>query len=119
MAGEILLPQRYKTEENKQNGVRLKKSIRAKCVSAHIEWTLRHCTIKSREAYQMHTDKVRVRLAQDTAIAKRQLSEAWSDLKANERHYLKYQQFQSDDPVAHKQHRSGKLERYDNLTKVA
>ena len=36
--------QRYKTEENKANGVVLKKSIRASYVMAAIEWQLRHCT---------------------------------------------------------------------------
>lgn len=111
--------QRYKTAENKANGTPLKKSIRAKYVSAHIEWTLRHCTKKSKKAYQMYIDKLQIRLAQDTAVARRQLSEAKNNLRTNERDYLKYQQFQVDHPSEYKKHHNGKLEQIQSLINVA
>lgn len=111
--------QRYKTAENKANGLVLKKSVRAKYVMAYIEWTLRHCTKKSKEAYQMHIDKLKIKLAQDTAIAKRKLSEARNDYRKNEQQYLKYQQFQVDHAADYKKHHQGKLELYQNLMNVA
>jgi len=70
-------------EAVKQFGKKLGKSVRAKFVMAHIEWTLRHCTKKSKKAYQLHIDKLQSRLAQDKAIAKRKMSEAKQDLRKN------------------------------------
>jgi DNA invertase Pin-like site-specific DNA recombinase len=106
-------------EAIKQFGHKLSKSIRAKYVMAHIEWTLRHLTKKSKKAYQLYIDKLQLRLAQDTAIAKRKLSEAKSDLRINEQKYLKYQDFQVTNPVDYKKHHKGKLEHYESLMKVA
>lgn len=106
-------------EAIKQYGKKLGKSVRAKFIMAHIEWTLRHCTKKSKKAYQMHIDKVESRLIQDKAIAKRKLTEAKQDLRKNEQQYAKYQQFQVDHPDEYKQHHSGKLEHYEQLIGVA
>jgi DNA invertase Pin-like site-specific DNA recombinase len=111
--------QRYKTEENKANGKPLKKSIRAKFVMAAIEWELRHCTKKSAEAYRQYIDRLSAKLAQDTAIAKRKLSEAQSDLRTNEKQYARYQQFQIDHPDDYKKHHDGKLEHHQQLINVA
>lgn len=111
---------RHNDEEAvKKYGHKLGRSIRAKYVMAHIEWTLRHLTKKSKKAYQLHIDKLEQRLAQDRAIAKRRLSEAKSDLRKSEQQYIKYQDFQVSSPVDYKKHHSGKLEHYESLMKVA
>lgn len=100
-------------------GHKLNKSIRAKYVMAHVEWTLRHLTKKSKKAYQLHIDKLQLRLAQDIAIAKRKLAEAKNDLRINEKQYMQYQNFQVTNPVDYMKHHKGKLEQYDSLVKVA
>ena len=86
---------------------------------ATIEWTLRNCTKKSKQAYQLHIDKLNAKLAQDTAIAKRKLSEAQSVLRTNEKQYMRYQQFQIDHPADYKKHHNGKLEHHQQLINVA
>ncbi len=111
--------QRYKNAENKANGIKLSKSIRAKYVMAHIEWTLRHCTKKSKEAYKMYIDRLEFKLAQERAIAERKLSEAKQELKKQENEYLRYQNFQIDHPTEYKKHHKGKLEYHQNLINVA
>lgn len=111
--------QRHKTEENKANGVKLKKSIRAKYIMAAIEWQLRHCTKRSKEAYQLHIDRLQSKLAQETAIAKRKLAESKNDLRINQKQYMRYQDFQVNSPDDYKKHHKGKLEHYEQLIKVA
>lgn len=86
---------------------------------AHIEWTLRNCTKKSKQAYRHYIDRLSVRLAQDTAIAKRKLSEAKNDLRTNEKQYVRYQDFQIKHPVDYKKHHTGKLEHHQQLINVA
>lgn len=54
---------RHDPERQKAEGIKLKKSIRAKYVLAAIEWQLRHCTKRSRKAYELHIDKLQTRLA--------------------------------------------------------
>lgn len=110
---------RHDKEKQQKQGIKLSKSIRAKYVMAHIEWTMRHLTKKSKKAYQLHIDKLRLRLAQDTAIAKRKLAEAKNDLRINEKQYLRYQDFQVTHPVEYKKHHAGKLEHYQSLIRVA
>lgn len=111
--------QRYKDAENAKAGIKLKKSVRAGIVMAHIEWTLRNCTKKSRQAYRQYIDRLSVRLAQDTAIAKRKLSEAKNDLRSNEKQYARYQDFQIKHPADYKKHHTGKLEHHQQLINVA
>ncbi len=111
--------QRHKTEENKANGVKLKKSIRAKYIMAAIEWQLRHCTKRSKEAYKLHIVRLQDKLAQETAIAKRKLAESKNDLRLNQKQYMRYQNFQVDSPADYKKHHNGKLEHYEQLIKVA
>ena len=67
----------------------------------------------------MHIDKLRAKLAQDTAIAKRKLAEAENDLRTNEKQYARYQQFQVDHPDQYQKHHSGKLELHQQLINVA
>ncbi|MEI7689823.1 MAG: recombinase family protein [Candidatus Saccharibacteria bacterium] len=110
--------QRHKTAENKANGLKLSKSIRAKYVMAYIEYTLRNCTKKSKEAYRQYIGRLQAKLAQNRAIAKRKLSDARSSLKLNEAQYSRYQQFQIDNPKDYKKHHDGKLEHYSSLVRV-
>jgi DNA invertase Pin-like site-specific DNA recombinase len=111
--------QRYKDEENKEQGIKLSKSIRAKFIMSHIEYTLRHCTKKSKEAYKLYIDKLELKLAQDREIANRKLTYAKKELSINEKQYLKHQQFQIDHPDEYKKHHRGKLEHYQNLINIA
>lgn len=98
---------------------KLKKSIRAKYVSAAIEWALRNCTVESTKAYRLYIDRLQSKIAQDTAILERKLSEAKSDLRTNEARYMRYQQFQVDSPADYKKHHNGKLEYHQQLIDVA
>ena len=100
-------------------GKKVSKSVRAKIVMAAIEWELRHCTKQTKQAYQMHIDKLEAKLAQNTAIAKRQLAEAEADLRTNEKQYAKYQQFQVARPDDYEKHHKGKLEHHQQLINVA
>lgn len=111
--------QRYKAEENREKGIKLKKSIRAKYVSSAIEWTLRHLTKNSKEAYQLYIERLKSKHAQEIAIAKRKLSNAKKDVRTNTQHYMRYQQFQVDHPEDYKKHHNGKLEHYQKLVDIA
>lgn len=110
---------RHNEEEQAKQGIKLQKSIRAKYVMAHIEWTLRHCTKKSRRAYEMHIESLKQKLAVDREIAKRKLGQAKKDFEYNKKMYIKYQNFQVEDPAAYKKHHNGKLEYHENLMKIA
>ncbi len=111
--------QRYKTEENKANGVVLKKSIRANYVMSAIEWQLRHCTVKSKKAYRLHIDKVENQLAQERAITKRKIQEAKTSMRENEKRYMRYQDFQVEKPELYEKHHYGKLEHHQQLAALA
>jgi site-specific DNA recombinase len=107
---------RHNSEEaTKQFGHPLSKSIRAKYISAHIEYTLRSCTKKSKEAYRFYIDRLESKLAQDRAITSRKLSEAKNDLRINEKQYARYQQFQIEHPEEYEKHHKNKLEHYEHL----
>lgn len=110
---------RYDKDAQDEAGDWAKHSVRAKYVMAAIEWQLRHCTKKSKQAYQMHIDKLQTKLAQDTAITRRKLSESENDLRINQKQYAKYQEFQVAHPEDYKKHHDGKLEHYEKLVKVA
>lgn len=101
-----------RTTVDEKTGKPMKSSIRAVYISAAIEWTIRHLTIKSREAYQEYIDKLTIKLAQDKAIAKRKMADAKADLKQNKQQYFKYQAFQVDHPKEYEKHHKGKLELY-------
>jgi DNA invertase Pin-like site-specific DNA recombinase len=111
--------QRYKTDENKANGEPLKKSIRAKYISAHIEYVIRNCMKKSKKAYDLYIDNLRLKLAQEVAIANRKLKEAKKDLQYNENEHLRYQRFQIDHFDNYKKYYNGKLEEHQQLINVA
>lgn len=102
--------QRHKTEENKANGVVLKKSIRAKYILAAIEWTLRNMTKRSKEAYNIYIKGVSSMHEQDLAIARRQYSDAKVDTKNAKSELTTYQRFQITKPEDYSKYHKGKLE---------
>jgi DNA invertase Pin-like site-specific DNA recombinase len=110
---------RNEAEAIEKYGHKLKSSIRAKYVTAAIEYTLRQCTKKSKEAYKMHIDKLTLKLAQDKAIAQRKLQEAKNELRINTTQFLKYQNFQVEHPDDYKKYHKGKLEHHQNLINTA
>lgn len=100
-------------------GHKLSRTIRAKYVTAAIEFTLRNCTKHSKAAYDQYIDRLKVRIAQDTAIAKRNLAQAKTDLRVNNERYAQYQNFQLKHPEDYEKYHKGKLEHHDNLINVA
>ena len=91
-------------------GKKLAKSISARFVTAHIEWTLRHMTANVLEAHKHYIDRIEKQVAIDKEIAKRKLTEAKTELKRQKDMYSKYQTFQVEDPETYKKHHAGKLE---------
>lgn len=91
-------------------GKKLPKSISARFVTAHIEWTLRHMTANVLEAHKHYIARIEQQIAIDKDIAKRKLSEAKTELIRQKDMYSKYQTFQVDDPETYKKHHKGKLE---------
>ncbi len=106
---------RHDKEEQKKQDLRLSKSIRAKYVLAGIEWQLRHLTKQSERAYHMYIDGLEQRIATDRAIINNNLSRDKQSLRDNEKQYIRYQNFQVDDPKAYEKHHSGKLEQHQEL----
>ena len=107
------------TEAVKKYGKKLSKSIRAKYVVSHIEWTLRHCTKQSEKAYKMYIGRLEQKLVVDKEIAKRKLSDAKSELKKQETLYAKYQNLQLISLADYNKHHKGKLEFHQNLINVS
>jgi DNA invertase Pin-like site-specific DNA recombinase len=110
---------RHDTEKQKQQGVKLAKSIRAKYVMAGIEWQLRHLTKQSEEAYQMYIDRLESRIASRRAILERKLNQAREDKRTNDKQYAKLLDFQVADPKAYEEHHKGRLDHYKQLSNLA
>lgn len=110
---------RHNKEEQQKQGLKLSKSIRAKYIMSAIEWQLHHATKKSEKAYRMYIDKLQTRLATERAITTRKLQEAKQDLRRNEQQYMKYQDFQVDNPDLYDKHHHGKLEHHQQLMQIA
>lgn len=91
-------------------GKKLAKSISARFVTAHIEWTLRHMTANVLEAHKHYISRIESQVAIDKDIAKRKLSDAKVELKRQKDKYSQYQNFQVEDPETYKKHHAGKLE---------
>lgn len=108
-----------KDEAIKKYDKPLSKSIRAKYVVSHIEWTLRHCTKQSEKAYKMYIGRLEQKLVVDKEIAKRKLSDARSELKKQETLYAKYQNLQLASLADYNKHHKGKLEYHQNLINVS
>lgn len=91
-------------------GKKLAKSISARFITAHIEWTLRHMTANVLEAHKQYISRIEKQVSIDKDIAKRKLTEAKVELKRQKDMYAKYQIFQVDEPETYKKHHAGKLE---------
>jgi len=102
---------RHKDDEAiRVHGKKLAKSVSARFITAHIEWTLRHMTANVLEAHKQYIDRIEARVAINKDIAKRKLTEAKTELKHQKDMYSKYQTFQVEDPETYKKHHTGKLE---------
>lgn len=102
---------RHNDEEAKRvYGKKLAKSISARFVTAHIEWTLRHMTANVLEAHKQYIGRIEQQVAIDKDIAKRKLTEAKTELKRQKDMYSKYQTFQVEDLETYKKHHAGKLD---------
>lgn len=91
-------------------GKKLAKSVSARFITAHIEWTLRHMTANVLEAHKQYISRIEKQVAIDKDIAKRKLTDAKMELKRQKDMYSKYQTFQVDEPETYKKHHAGKLE---------
>jgi hypothetical protein len=110
---------RHDAEKQKQQNIKLAKSIRAKYVMAGIEWQLRHLTKKSEEAYQMYIDRLESRIASRRAILERKLNQAREDKRTNDKQYAKLLDLQVADPKAYEEHHKGRLDHYKQLSNLA
>ena len=90
-------------------GHKLSKSIRLKYLSAKIEWTLRHLTKNTKQAYDDYIDRLRQRLAVDREIAKRKLKSAQDELSRQKSLYEKCKQLQLVEPAQYEKHHHGEL----------
>ena len=91
-------------------GHKLNKSIRAKYINAHIEWTLRHLTNNVDEAHRRYIERIEMDVIDKKATVSRKLSDAKKDSKLQRDFYSKYQNFQVSDSIEYKKHHNGKLE---------
>lgn len=98
---------RHDTEKQRQQGIKLAKSIRAKYVMAGIEWQLRHLTKQSEEAYRMYIDRLESRIASNRAIIERKLNQAREDKRSNHKKYARLLDFQVADAKAYEAHHKG------------
>lgn len=110
---------RHNKEEQKKQGIKLNKSIRAKFLMAGIEWQLRHLTKQSEEAYQMYIDRLESRIASRRAILERKLNQAKEDKRTNDKQYARLLDFQVADPKAYEAHHKGRLDHYKQLSDLA
>ncbi len=110
---------RHNKEEQRKQGIKLNKSIRAKYLMAGIEWQLRHLTKQSEEAYQMYIDRLNSRIASQRAILERKLNQAKEDKRANDKQYARLLDFQVADPKAYEAHHKGRLDHYKQLANLA
>jgi site-specific DNA recombinase len=110
---------RHDKEAQRDRGIRLDKSIRAKFVLSAIEWELRHATKKSKRAYEMYIHSLETSLATQRNITKRKLNEAKQTLKNNENRLAKYSDLHVEDREAYERYHSGKIEHHENLINEA
>ena len=96
-------------------GKKLPKGVRLKYITAHIEWTLRHLTKNTLEAYRLYIRRLEQKIAVDKEIAKRKLADAKAELKQEQDMYAKYQNLQVVSLDNYNKFHQGKLEHYQNL----
>jgi DNA invertase Pin-like site-specific DNA recombinase len=110
---------RHNDEEQKKQGIKLSKSIRAKFVMSAIEWELRHATKKSRKAYDLYIHSLETKLATERAISVRKLQEAKKELTTNEERLVKYSDLHVEDREAYERYHKGKIEHHEQLIEIA
>jgi DNA invertase Pin-like site-specific DNA recombinase len=96
-------------------GKKLPKGVRLKYITAHIEWTLRHLTKNTFEAYRLYIRRLELKIAADKGLAKRKLTDAKGELKQEQNMYAKYQNLQVLSLDNYSKFHEGKLEHYKNL----
>jgi len=106
---------RHDKEKQKELGIKLPKSIRAKFVLAAIEWELRHATKKSKQAYDLYIGSLETKVAAERAITARKLQEAEQDLKLNQQRLVKYSDLHVEDREAYERYHKGKIEHHEEL----
>ena len=106
---------RHNKEAQKDRGIKLDKSIRAKFVLSAIEWQLRHATNKSKRAYELYIHSLETSLATQRSITSRKLQEAKQALKNNENRLTKYTDLHVEDREAYERYHNGKIEHHENL----
>jgi len=102
-------------EAIKKYGKKLPKGVRLKYITAHIEWTLRHLTKNTLEAYRLYIRRLEQKIAVDKEIAKRKLADTKTELKQEQDMYAKYQNLQVVSLDNYNKFHQGKLEQYQNL----
>lgn len=102
-------------EAIKKYGHKLSRGVRAKYVTAHIEWTLRHLTKNVDKAFREYKSRLETKIAADIGIAERKLKDVRDEIKEHRAKYVEYQEFQVREPDAYKRHHAGKLEHHQSL----
>ena len=110
---------RHNKEEQKKQGIKLDKSIRAKYLMAGIEWQLRHLTKQSEEAYRMYIGRLESRIASDRANFKRKLDQARQDKSTNDKQYERHLDLQVANPKEYQKHYKGRLDHFKQLSDLA
>jgi DNA invertase Pin-like site-specific DNA recombinase len=110
---------RYDLDKQKELGIKLSKSIRAKYLLAGVEWTLRHATKKSRKAYDLYIHSLNTQIATQRAITTRKLKEAEQELNLNEKRLIKYSDLHVEDREAYERYHKGKIEHHEQLIQNA
>ncbi len=110
---------RHDKAEQEKQGIKLSKSIRAGLVMSSIEWTLRHATKKSKDAYDIYISRLETKLATERAITKRKLAEAKNDLKLNKQRLGKLSDLHLEDRKAYERYHKGKIEHHEQLIGIA
>ena len=82
---------------------------------AAIEYTLRHCTQRSKEAYSFYIDNIQQRKAEDIAINKHNLKLAKQDHKNYINRYNEAKSLRLSDPDTYNKHYGGSLEHFNEL----
>lgn len=101
---------RHDVDNNKKDGLILKKSIRAKYILAAIEWTLRNMTNHSKEAYSTYIESISFMHEQNLAIARRKHLDSKQEVIEAKTELRTYQSFQVNKTEDYEKFHKGKLE---------
>lgn len=107
---------RHNDEEAiRKYGKKLPKSIRAKIVTAHIEWAIRHLTENTVEAHKQYIRRLEQELAVKRETAKIKLANAKAELQKQKDTYSEYLTMQRKSIEDYNKFHKGKLEYHQNL----